>query len=159
MSADASFFRLVSTPPNSFSARGFRLLLGLLLGAGAVGAVAFLALGAWPVAGFLGAEVLLAAALIGLHARRSARAVEEVEIGPRQVVVRARDAAGRESVAALDVAWARLEQDAAGRMFLVSCGKRAEVGRFLAEEEREGYARALRAALHARRTPRFAGTV
>lgn len=159
MSADAEPIRLIATPPNSFSPRGFRVLAGLLVGAGAAGSGVFLALGAWPVAGFLGAEVVLAAVLIGAHARRSARAIEEVTIGEREVLVRARDARGRESVAALEAAWARLEHGPEGRLFLVSRGARAEVGRFLSEEERPGYAAALAEALHARRHRRFAAEV
>jgi uncharacterized membrane protein len=147
MSADAAPFRLVSTPPNSFSARGFRVLAGLLVGAAALGSVVFAAVGAWPVAGFLGAEVLLAAWLIARHARRSAAAVEEVAIEDGRLVVRARDARGRESRVELDAAWARLERPADGRVLLVSRNRRVEVGRFLSDEERDAFAAALSAGL------------
>ena len=57
MPPDAAPFRLVSSPPNSFSAAGFRVLAGLLIGAAGLGAVVFAAIGAWPVAGFLCARV------------------------------------------------------------------------------------------------------
>jgi uncharacterized membrane protein len=147
MSADAAPVRLVSTPPNSFSARGFRVLAGLLAGAAAVGSVVFAAVGAWPVAGFLGAEVLLAAWLIARHARRSAAAVEEVAIEDGRLTVRARDARGRESLVELDATWARLERPGDGRLLLVSRNRRVEVGRFLAEAERDAFAAALAEAL------------
>jgi uncharacterized membrane protein len=147
MSAHVAPFRLVSTPPNSFSAGGFRVLAGLLVGAAAVGSAVFTAIGAWPVAGFLGAEVLIAAWLIARHAKRSAAAVEEVAIENGRLTVRARDARGRESRVELDAAWARLERPGDGRVLLVSRNRRVEVGRFLADEERDGFAAALAEAL------------
>lgn len=147
MSADAAPFRLVSTPPNSFSAGGFRVLAGLLVGAAAVGSTVFAAIGAWPVAGFLGVEVLLAAWLIARHARRSAAAIEEVAIEGGRLIVRARDARGRESRADLDAYWARLERTGDGRLLLVSRQRRVEVGRFLSDEERDAFAAALSDAL------------
>jgi uncharacterized membrane protein len=147
MSADVAPFRLVSTPPNSFSAGGFRVLAGLLVGAAAVGSAVFTAIGAWPVAGVLGAEVLIAAWLIARHAKRSAAAVEEVAIENGRLTVRARDARGRESRVELDAAWARLERPGDGRVLLVSRNRRVEVGRFLADEERDGFAAALAEAL------------
>ena len=57
------------------------------------------------MAGFLGAEVLLAAWLISRHARRSATAMEEVTIEGGRLVIRARDAGGRENLAELDAYW------------------------------------------------------
>jgi len=147
MSADVAPVRLVCTPPNSFSAGGFRVLAGLLVGAAAVGSAVFAAIGAWPVAGFLGAEVLIAAWLIARHAKRSAAAVEEVAIENGRLTVRARDARGRESRVELDAAWARLERPGDGRVLLVSRNRRVEVGRFLADEERDGFAAALAEAL------------
>lgn len=147
MSADVAPFRLVSTPPNSFTAGGFRVLAGLLVGAAALGSVVFAMVGAWPVAGFLGAEVLLAAWLIARHARRSAAAVEEVAIEGAHLVVRARDARGRETRTELDAYWARLERPADRRVLLVSRQRRVEVGRFLSDEERDAFAAALADAL------------
>jgi uncharacterized membrane protein len=147
MSADVAPFRLVSTPPNSFSAGGFRVLAGLLVGAAALGSVVFAMVGAWPVAGFLGVEVLLAAWLIARHAKRSAAAVEEVAIEDGRLTVRARDARGRETRAELDAYWARLERPGDGRVLLVSRQRRVEVGRFLSDEERDAFAAALSDAL------------
>lgn len=147
MPADAVPFRLVSSPPNSFSAAGFRVLAGLLIGAAGLGSVVFAAIGAWPVAGFLGAEVLLAAWLISRHARRSATAMEEVAIEGGRLVIRARDAGGRENLAELDAYWARLERREDGRLVLVSRQRRVEVGRFLSEAERDAFAQALADAL------------
>jgi uncharacterized membrane protein len=144
MSADAAAPRLLSTPSNSFSPRAMRVVTLLLVGLAAIGAAVFAALGAWPVAGFLGAEVLLAAWLIARHGRRAGHAVEEVAIEHGRLVVRARDARGRETQTALDPAWARVEHAADGRLLLVSRGVRAEVGRFLAEDERDAFAEALR---------------
>lgn len=147
MSADKAPFRLVSTPPNSLGAGGCRLLAGLLVGAAAVGSVVFAMMGAWPVAGFLGAELLLAAWLIARHSKRSAAAIEEVALEGGRVVVRARDTRGRETRAELDAYWARLERPADGRVLLVSRQRRVEVGRFLSDEERDAFAAALADAL------------
>ncbi|MCS6930676.1 MAG: DUF2244 domain-containing protein [Acetobacteraceae bacterium] len=147
MSADAAPFRLVSTPPNSFDPRGFRVLAGLLVGAAGAGSAVFAAVGAWPVAGFLGLEAVLAAWLIARHAKRSAAAVEEVTIEGDRLVVRARDARGRFSRTDLDAYWARLERPADGRLLLVSRQRRVEVGRFLSDAERDAFAAALAEAL------------
>jgi uncharacterized membrane protein len=113
-------------------------LAGLLVGTAGLGSVVFAAIGAWPVAGFLGAEVLLAAWLISRHARRSATAMEEVAIEGGRLIVRARDAGGREKLAELDAYWARLERPGDGRL---------EVARFLSEAERDAFARTLAEAL------------
>ncbi len=67
-------FEAVIVPHRSLSRRGLRRLVAalLLLSAGVSGG--FWYLGAWPVMGFSGAEVLLAAWLLRRHARGAAAA-------------------------------------------------------------------------------------
>jgi len=64
-------FEAISTPPQSFTVRGFRVLAGLLILAAAIPAAVFFALGAWPVLPFIGLEVGAALAALLWHARAS----------------------------------------------------------------------------------------
>jgi uncharacterized membrane protein len=152
-------FEAVCTPPRSLTPRGWRWLCGLSVLGASVPALLFLWLGAWPVLGFMGAEVALVLGLVALHRRATARMEETVQLTPATLRVRRRDGAGRPDVAELEPYWARLlveeREGTAPLLRLVSRGRSVEVGRYLSEPERRDFARALEAALAAYRCPVF----
>jgi uncharacterized membrane protein len=116
----------------------------------AVGTTFYL-LGAWPVPGFLGLDVL-AVYLAFRWSYRSARASEEIRVSRERLVVCRIAANGRASVTEINPYWARLELHrwppfGITRMAIASHGKALQIGSFLGPQERERLAKALSAAL------------
>ena len=130
------------------------LLAGLGTVLGAVGLV-FLSLGAWPVAGFCGLELLLVWGALALH-RRAGRRRETVRLGADALVVTRIDPNGRRAVWRFEPGWLRVEveprRDGDDRLVLASHGRRLAIGRFLTPAERRDFASRLRRALALWRT-------
>ncbi|MGG5820657.1 DUF2244 domain-containing protein [Falsiroseomonas sp. HW251] len=157
--AETILFEAVSHPPAGLTARGMRWLAGLALGAAAIPAVLFTLLGAWPVLGFLGAEVGLVLFLVALHRSWSRSAEETVRIAGGRLQVRRRDGRGGQEAVELDAYWSRLEIEerpgAVPVLRAVARGDSVELGRFLSAEEKLSLAEALDAALRYYRSPSF----
>lgn len=152
-------FEAVCAPHSSFNPRAFRVLATLAALAASFPAVLFVLLGAWPVLGFLGAEVALVLALVAWHARRSARVVETLQLAGDRLRIARRDARGRLETHALDAYWARarLIEETAGscRLLLVERRREIEIGRSLGPEDKRVLARDLADALGRYRAPEF----
>jgi uncharacterized membrane protein len=150
-----AIFSAVIVPHRSLSPNGFVLLMVL------IGAIAFLAglffflLGAWPVVGFLGLDVVL----IWLAFRasyRAARARETVEVSETEIVVRRFPVRGAASEWRFNPYWARLiverdEDDDVRRLALASHGRELEIAGWLSSPERAEFASALSGAMAAAR--------
>jgi len=146
-------------PHRSLPRRGLVLVIGgLALALGAVG-FSFWSLGAWPVAGFCGLEVLLVWGAFELN-RRAARAHETVRLDDRALVVTRFDAKGRSQAWSFEPGWVRVEVERPGepdgRLVLASHGRRLSFGAFLTPGERLELAEALRQALAGWRQPGMA---
>ena len=158
MSAEPVLFEAMITPHRSLSARaGRRIVLALVTAAG-LSAGVFLLLGAWPVTGFCGGEIVLAATLLLLHAR-AARASELVLLSERALRVVRTDSRGRRAVCELPTAWlnVRLEErnGTTPRLVVAHRERLVELGRVLGEDEKRDLAAALRGALERVRNPVF----
>jgi uncharacterized membrane protein len=157
--AEPILFEAVSTPSRSLSARGMRLLCILSAAGAAVPGGFFLLLGAWPVLGFLGVEVVGVLALIALHRRWSAAAREVVQLTEGALRITTANGRGgcRETV--LEPYWTRVVvEEVAGsvpRLRLVQRSRQVEVGCFLSDGEKRDLGEALDAALRLYRTPKF----
>ena len=57
--AEPTLFSAIITPHRSLSGRGFVLVMALVGGLSFIGGMFFFLLGAWPVVGFLGLDVVL----------------------------------------------------------------------------------------------------
>jgi uncharacterized membrane protein len=131
------------------------LVLG---GTGFVVGLVFFLLGAWPVMGFLGLDVLLVYWAFRAS-YRSAAAYEEVTVTPSELKVRKVSHRGKIAEWTLNPLWVRLERKTheefgIERLFLVSRGRRLTVAAFLGPSEKASFAAALAAALgQARRGP------
>jgi uncharacterized membrane protein len=143
-------FDAVLTPYRSLSPRGFAILMGT---AGAIGfafGAGFIALGAWPIFGFCGAEWLLFYLFFRLN-YRAARLQERIRMTPDIVTIERRDPRGRVQSWSFQPYWLRVEMDEPpqheSQLSLTSHGKRLTIGRFLSPPERHELARALRTAL------------
>lgn len=152
-------FEAVTKPPAALSARGLRWLCALAALAAAVPAIIFTLMGAWPVLGFLGLEVGVVLGLVAAHRRWSRAAVERVMLTEGRLLIRRADGRGRQESADLEAYWTQLvleERPGAVPVLTASArGRTAEIGRFLAAEEKRALADALQAALRRYRNPRF----
>jgi uncharacterized membrane protein len=151
-------FAATITPHRSLGSTGFLILMlcigGLSFGCGML----FLLLGAWPVFGFLGLDVLLI--YVAFRANfRAARAYEEVTITASELMVRKVSHHGAVREWTLNPLWVQLdrivhEEFGIERLFLVSRGRRLAIASFLSPDEKASFARALSAALgEAKRGP------
>ncbi len=135
----------VLRPHRSLSGAAFRVMLAALVAANALVAAVFWIGGAYPVAGFLGLDVL--ALWLAFRANyRAGRAEQRVRVARDCVYVFAVDPSGSEAHWALNPIWARVESGGDGvRVF--AAGGFIQLGAFLAPSERESFAAALGAAL------------
>ncbi|MFN4140647.1 DUF2244 domain-containing protein [Aestuariivirga sp.] len=140
------------TPHRSLTRQGFLIVMGLVAAVNlAVGAL-FMAIGAWPVAGFAGLDVLLIWWAFRVNFA-DARQVERISITDHELVLdRLRENRPPERQRFVR-RWVRIEleedrdRELIGRLLLVSGSTRVAVGDFLAPEERRTLASALRAQL------------
>ena len=155
---EPKIFAATITPHRSLGSTGF-LILMLCIGALSFGCgMLFLLLGAWPVFGFLGLDVLLI--YVAFRANfRAARAYEEVTITASELTVRKVSHHGVVREWTLNPLWVQLdrivhEEFGIERLFLVSRGRRLAIASFLGPDEKASFARALSAALgEAKRGP------
>lgn len=152
-------FHAVLTAQRSLGGRGLAWAAGVLGVLAAVTMAVFLVLGAWPVAGFVGAEVGVAVLLLVVH-HRAGRAREELTLDEAALTVARIDWAGHRQEVRLPPAWLRvaLQPPAgsrAGHIELATHGRTLAVGAFLAPEEQAELAAALERALSRWRAPAF----
>jgi uncharacterized membrane protein len=155
---DPKIFSAVITPHRSLGPRGFLIFMLCLGGLSFASGVAFVAMGAWPVCGFFGLDVLLV--YLAFRANyRSARAYEVVTVTASELTVRKVNHRGGVREVTLNPLWVKLErivhqEFGIERLFLVSQGRRLPIAAFLAPHEKESFALALSTALgEARRGP------
>lgn len=149
--AETPLFRALLVPHRSLGRAGFLVLMAVLVGIWLVLGAVFLALGAWPVFGFLGLDVLA----IWLAFRwnyRAARAREEVEVSRVALDIRKIAPSGRTQAFRFNPFRARFEvarHDEIGitRMAVAGEGRRVPIGAFLNPEDRESFATAFGRAL------------
>ena len=136
----------VLRPHRSFSVQAFKAMLIAVIVVNIAVAVFFWVQGAFPVAGFLGLDVL-ALWLAFRWNYRAARAAEYVRVAPGKVHVAAVDMKGLATHWVLNPVWARVARD--GRGVLIRDGEgQMRVGAFLSPKECESFAVALDVALH-----------
>ena len=139
------------SPNNSLGPRGVAIVLA---GVGLVSftvSLPFVLLGAWPVGGFFGLDVL-ALWLAFRAASRRARAYEEVFVTRVDLLLRKVSAQGERSEWRFNPAWVRLGRDehaefGVQRLTLRERGRSVSVGGFLGPDEKAEVAAALGEAL------------
>jgi uncharacterized membrane protein len=153
-------FEAVCTANQSLGSRGMVALALFVVAASGAVATLLLALGAWPVIGFTGLEVLLVLGLLWRHRRGGRRAMEVLVLAGNQLVVRRTDARGRREEVTLDAYWTRVSLEerpgTAGRLLLTERRRRGvEIGGLLGDAERRELAATLAEALRRYREPVF----
>ena len=156
--AEPELFTALLTPHRSLNRTGFIVVMVFLSVVSFATGIAFLLMGAWPVFGFLGLDVLLI--YIAFRANfRAARAYEEVTVTASELTVRKVSQHGKVREWTLNPLWVRLdrivhEEFGVERLFLVSRGRRLSIAGFLSPHEKASFAQALSAALgEAKRGP------
>jgi uncharacterized membrane protein len=144
-------FEAVITPHRSLGHAGFLALMIALGAVSFIAGVVFLAIGAWPVFGFFGLDVLLLYWAFRINYRRAA-AYEVVTVTPIELKVRKVSHKGLVREWALNPLWVTLDKithEAYGteRLFLVTRGKRLAIANYLGPDEKASFAKALSNAL------------
>jgi len=143
-------FSVVLTPHRSLGPRGFLVFMATV-GAVSFGTgLLFYLMGAWPVVGFLGLDVLLIYVAFKLNFR-ALSVYETVDLSPETLTVTRVDPKGREQSWSFNPYWVRLRVDErvgrASELSIASHGKRLVFASFLTDPEREDLAAALNTAL------------
>lgn len=155
---ETSICEMRLTPHRSLGPAGFR---NLLIGAGLVSALyslPFFLIGAWPVIGFLGLDVLLLYWAFRAN-YRAARAYERLRLTYLEFLLERVSAGGFRRAWRFNPIWVKLERDEHEEfgllgLRLVAQGKRWEIGGFLGPEQKQQVAVELsRALAQARRGP------
>ena len=158
--ADRPLYNAILRPHRSLGPKGFRTLMMAVVLATAFVSLPFFIMGAWPVVGFLGLDILLLYWAFQ-WSYRTARAREEVSLTPLELNIRKISHWGRASEFRFNPAWVRLhreEDDEFGlmRLAIAERARLVDVGGFLAPVERADFARDFTSALNeAKRGPRF----
>lgn len=147
---EAPVFDALLQPYRSLSPAGFLLLMAAICGMSFLAGLFFFLVGAWPVVGFLGLDVLLV--FLAFRANyRSARMFERLQLTPQRLLVRRVDPRGEAQEWRFQPAWLRVEiaepPEPDSPLTLRSHGRALEIGRFLSAAERLDLAKALRAVL------------
>ncbi len=158
--AEPVLFTARLTPHRSLNRTGFVLVMTFLSVISFATGVAFLMMGAWPIFGFLGLDVLAIYIAFKINFGR-ARAREEITVTTTELRVRRVSHRGHVLEWTFNPLWVRLdeivhEEFGTERIYLISRGRRVSVGSFLGAEEKASFAKALRAGLiAAKRGPTY----
>jgi uncharacterized membrane protein len=143
-------YQLVLAPHRSLSPNGFMLVMALFGGVSFVAGVAFTLIGAWPVLGFFGLDVLLLYLAFKLN-YRSGRLYETIDVSPTDVVLARFHPDGRSERFVCNPFFARVDlgERVDGQTFLSLRARDRSVlfGTFLTDDERREVAIELRRAL------------
>lgn len=148
---EATLFEARLVPHRSLDRVGFVVVMAVLAGASLAAGTAFLMMGAWPVFGFYGLDVLLV--WLAFRANyRAARAREDIRVTPSVLSVRQVPARGTARESSFNPRWVRLETErdedyGVTRVAVVSRGAPLVIGAFLPPAGKEWLARGLAAAL------------
>lgn len=150
--SNSKVWQATLTPHRSLNRQGFYVLMGLVVLVNLVVAGMFVALGAWPIAGFAGLDVLLVWWAFRVNFA-DARKLERISITEHELVLDRESERHPPEQQRFVRRWVRVEleedqeRELIGRLLLVSGGSRVAVGEFLGPEERKTLADALKSAL------------
>lgn len=152
-SAEPKLFSALLTPHRSLNRTGFIVLMSFLTVVSFAAGVAFLMMGAWPVFGFFGLDVLVIYWAFRVNYRRAA-ATEEITITASELRVRRVSHRGHVVEWVLNPLWVQLDQKideefGIEKIYLLSRGRRVSVANFLGPDEKASFAKALMTALQA----------
>ncbi len=144
------------TPHRSLPGRGFILLMAIICVVSFAAGVVFIMVGAWPIMGFLGLDVLLIYLAFRINYRRG-RMYETVRLTRRDLTVQRVDHWGQARTWRLPAYWLQVIMDDPpehhSQLTVRSHGRSLTIGSFLTPEERAELADALRSAVRRAQQP------
>lgn len=148
---EPTLFAARITPHRSLGRRGFLALMLFFGVVSFVAGIAFLLMGAWPVLGFFGLDVLIVY-LAFRYNFRTAHATEDIRITPSELRIRRVSHRGHVVEWTFNPLWVRLEEISdpdfgIERLTLTSRGRSVGIARWLGPDEKARFAKALAAAL------------
>jgi uncharacterized membrane protein len=148
-------FSATLTPHHSLNRTGFLVVMAFVSVVSFAAGVAFLLMGAWPVFGFFGLDVLAIYWAFKINFRR-AKAYEEIRLTPSELYVRRVSHRGHAVEFTFNPLWVQLDRETHAefgieRLYLVSKGRHIAIGSFLGAEEKKSFSNALIAALQTAR--------
>ncbi len=147
---DTLYFDAEIRPNRSLANPGFYALMAAVAIVSFSAGIAFAMIGAWPVLGFFGLDVLLVWLAFKLS-YRDGRKREIIQITADEIRVARRTPFGHQTAYRLPAAWTRVEISGAGepdvQARLTASGKSLIIGAMLSPKERESLAAAVRDAL------------
>jgi uncharacterized membrane protein len=158
--AQPEIFSALLTPHRSLNRTGFLVVMAFLSVVSFATGVAFLLMGAWPVFGFFGLDLLAVYVAFRINFRR-ARASEEIRITPTELRLRRVSHRGHVVEFVFNPLWVQLDRKTHAeygieKLYLLSKGRRLAIASFLGPDEKASFANALTAALQAaRRGPSY----
>ena len=156
MDGEAIAFQALIVPHRSLSRRGLTLLLAGIALICATNIGVSIHIHAWPIGGFAGIELFLAAFLLRLNAR-DVRSSELVMLTGNRLHILRTDVKGHSTQRNLQAGWLNVMlEERPGRvpgLLLVSHGRQEEIGRSMGETEKRALADALTEALRRWRSP------
>ena len=152
---EPTLFSALLTPHRSLNRTGFLLVMAFVSVASFAAGIACLMIGAWPVLGFLGLDVLAVYLAFKINFRR-AKAYEEILVTPSELRLRRVSHRGHVMEWAFNPLWVQLDQvvhEEFGieKLYLVSKGRHVALASFLGPDEKASFAKALMIALAAAR--------
>ncbi|XBQ17618.1 MAG: DUF2244 domain-containing protein [Oceanicaulis sp.] len=149
--ADAPLYFDASIRPNrSLPNPGFYVLMGVLVIVSFCAGIAFVSIGAWPVIGFFGLDVLLVWLAFRMS-YRDGRRLETVQVTAEEIRVARRTPFGHVTAYRVPLAWTRVELAGRGepdvQARLSHKGRSLIIGAMLSPKERESLAEAVRGAI------------
>lgn len=148
------------TPHRSLNRTGFIVLMAFISAVSFAAGVAFLLMGAWPVFGFFGLDVLVIYWAFKVNFR-DARAYEDISVSYSELRLRRVSHQGHIMEWVLNPLWIRIDREVheefgVERLYLVARGQQIALARFLGPSEKDSFYKALSAALQeARRGPSY----
>jgi uncharacterized membrane protein len=141
------------TPHRSLDRTGFLVVMAIISVVSFAAGIVFLLLGAWPVFGFFGFDVLAIYWAFKVSFRQ-AKAYEEIRMTSSELRVRRVSHRGDVAEFTFNPLWVRLDREEHAefgieRLYLVSRGRRVAIGNFLGAEEKASFSSALMTALQA----------
>jgi uncharacterized membrane protein len=153
-------FSALLTPHRSLNRTGFLVVMAFVSVVSFAAGLAFLLMGAWPVLGFFGLDLLAIYWAFRINFRR-AKASEEILVTPSELRVRRISHRGHVMEFVLNPLWVQLNRETHAeygieKLYLVSRGRHIAIAGFLGPDEKASFANALAAALQAaRRGPTY----
>jgi uncharacterized membrane protein len=146
-------FSALLTPHRSLNRAGFLALMMFVSIVSFAAGLAFLLMGAWPVFGFFGLDVLAIYWAFRINFQRG-RASEEIHVTACELRVRRVSHRGHVIEFVLNPLWVQLDQKIHAeygieKLYLLSKGRRVSIASFLGPDEKASFAKGLIAALQA----------